>query len=134
MTILPNTLILYVMHKLYKRPSQQKKHQQLQMSPTNARTILFKTIIRQYFARELGAPYCFRCGEEIHGLNFHVDHMVPWLDSESPHALYFDIENLSLSHALCNSISSRRYKVSDEHRERVKEEARQRYRAKKVAK
>jgi hypothetical protein len=118
MTNPPNGLILVLMSKrtFYNRNTIAKKNKQLGMSTSKARTILVKKIIRTFFSQEHGAPFCYRCGEEISGLSFHIDHKIPWLDSGMEHVLYFDVDNITLSHPLCNSLASRRIKLSDEQR------------------
>ncbi len=47
---------------------------------------------------------CFRCGKEMTSDDFSVAHKVPWLDSEYPVRLFFDLNNVSFSHKKCNVI------------------------------
>jgi hypothetical protein len=51
---------------------------------------------------------CFRCGEELRRKDFTIEHKTPWLGSEDPLGLYFDLENIAYSHAACNYRAGRR--------------------------
>lgn len=39
---------------------------------------------------------------------FSIEHLVPWLDSNNPIELYFDLDNISFSHLSCNIKAARR--------------------------
>ena len=55
--------------------------------------------------------------------NFSVEHVTPWLDSEDPVGLFFDLKNISFSHRNCNSSAARRpTKKSAEEKYAVKRE------------
>lgn len=43
---------------------------------------------------------------ESAGINF-IEHKIPWLDSDKPKELFFDLENIGFSHLSCN-IKARR--------------------------
>lgn len=83
-----------------------RKKEFLKMSPSTARGILIKKILFRFFGGDNNV-FCFRCGEEITDLDFHLDHKEAWLHKENGIELYFSIENLALSHPLCNSVSRR---------------------------
>lgn len=59
--------------------------------------ILFKLV------QESGRDQCFRCGDKISSVEeLSIEHKVPWLDSEQPSQLFFDLENIAFSHLKCN--------------------------------
>lgn len=45
---------------------------------------------------------CCKCGEEMSRETFSIEHLEPWLDSEDPIGLYFELENIGFSHLRCN--------------------------------
>ena len=58
---------------------------------------------------------CYRCGKPMTRETFSIDHIVPWLDSDSPHTLFFDSNNIAYSHLACNVQDARRpNRISDE--------------------
>lgn len=71
-----------------------------------ARRKIVNEIIRRYFQDKEGEIYCHRCGEEVTG-EFHMDHIIPWINSPEPKLLYFDLNNIAPSHPGCNSAVSR---------------------------
>jgi hypothetical protein len=51
---------------------------------------------------------CFKCGEKILEVkDLSVEHKIPWLNSDSPKELFFDMNNIAFSHLKCN-IGSRK--------------------------
>ena len=53
--------------------------------------------------KETKKDVCSRCKKQILDIdNFSIDHKIPWLDSENPKKLFFDLENISFSHTGCN--------------------------------
>ena len=64
---------------------------------------------------QLGMPhgtasinFCYRCKEEILSVeDVTIDHKIPWLDSEDPSGMFFDIENIDFSHLSCNCGNAR---------------------------
>jgi hypothetical protein len=88
--------------------SNQKKSEQLGMSFGKASHILRKSIIFN-LAKKCGMSNCYQCGEEINDINnFSIEHKEPWLDSENPEELFFDINNIAFSHHSCNISAARR--------------------------
>jgi hypothetical protein len=87
--------------------SNAKKDKQLGMSRSLAnhrlnRIILFKLIKLQYL------DVCFRCGKKIETIDsLSIEHKIPWLDSENPVGLFFDLDNIAFSHLGCNSSAHR---------------------------
>ena len=39
---------------------------------------------------------------------FSIEHLKPWLDSNDPVGLYFDLDNISFSHLSCNISDARK--------------------------
>ena len=89
---------------------QQKKADQLGMNPGTASGRLVKDLLWSLIDKK-----CYRCGKEMTRETFSIDHVVPWLDSEDPLGLYFDLHNVSFSHRFCNVSASRTpHKVYDD--------------------
>ena len=87
--------------------SNAKKDKQLGMSHGKASNILRKKILFSLIQR-LEEDTCYRCEEKIKTADeLSIEHKIPWLDSENPVALYFDLDNISFSHLSCNCSSSR---------------------------
>lgn len=54
---------------------------------------------------------CFQCNEEIKDISeLSIEHKIPWLDSENPKELFFDLNNIAFSHLSCNCASARQTK------------------------
>lgn len=85
-----------------------KKSVQLKMPFGTASGRLRKTVMFSLL-RRLDACRCFRCGREIEtAVELSIDHKVPWLDSDDPIALFFDLDNVAFSHSGCNTGAARR--------------------------
>ena len=85
-----------------KAPSVRKKSKQLGMPLGTAANRLRRNLMWS-FAVKCGESDCFRCGELIASPEeMSIDHVEDWLDSEDPVGLFFDVENLRLSHKACN--------------------------------
>lgn len=78
-----------------------KKQAQLGMNPGTASNRLVKDILF-HFVKESGAG-CFQCGKPMLREDFSIEHKEPWLDSENPREMFFDLNNISFSHRKCNS-------------------------------
>jgi hypothetical protein len=87
--------------------TQQRKTQQLKMNPSTASQKLVKDILYSFILR-LGLNECFQCGDEMERDNFSIEHKIPWLDSEDPIDLFFNLDNISFSHHVCNVNAARR--------------------------
>ena len=60
-------------------------------------------------AKKLGLDTCHQCGDKIENIdNFSIEHKKPWLDSNDPLGLFFDLDNIGFSHLRCNSNAARR--------------------------
>jgi len=79
------------------------------MDPGTASNRLKKNLLFE-FSKRLDMHWCYQCGAEIESCDdFTVEHKTPWLHSEDPKGLFFDIENIAFSHKSCN-YSARRIK------------------------
>jgi len=87
--------------------SKRVKKKQLGMDPGTASNRLKKTLMFE-LAKKLDMHWCFQCAAEIeHSDDMSVEHKTPWLHSEDPKGLFFDIENIAFSHKSCNYRASR---------------------------
>ena len=87
--------------------SNKKKSDQLGMAIGTASGRLRKMIMFS-LVRETGRDVCYRCGKKIHDIDtLSIEHITPWLDSDDPKELFFDLDNIAFSHMTCN-ISAKR--------------------------
>ena len=87
--------------------STRKKREQLGMNPSTAAAILRKSLLFK-MAQYIGDDYCYQCGERINSVDdFSVEHKKPWLDSDDPVGLFFDLDNVAFSHLTCNIKAAR---------------------------
>ena len=77
-----------------------KKQEQLGMNPSTASNRLVKDILFKLITD--AGHVCFQCGKSMLRSNFSIEHKTPWLDSENPVGLYFDLNNIAFSHLKCN--------------------------------
>ena len=85
-----------------------KKSDQLGMSHGAAANRLRKSIMFALIM-ESGKNTCFQCHKKIENIDdLSVEHKVPWLDSEDPVKLYFDLDNIAFSHITCNYRAARK--------------------------
>ena len=83
--------------------SNKKKNVQLKMSYGKANNNLRKAIMFQMI-QKAGLDICFQCGKKIETINeLSIEHKIPWLDSDDPVKLYFDLDNIAFSHLKCNA-------------------------------
>lgn len=62
---------------------------------------------------------CHRCQQPIVTVDdLSIEHKQPWLDSDTPRELFFDISNIAFSHLKCNIATARKptKHISDEAR------------------
>jgi hypothetical protein len=82
--------------------SNKKKYDQLGMPFGTAGAKLRKTIIFDLIVK-CGLDVCFQCGRKIERVeDFSIEHKQPWLDSENPVGMFFDLNNIAFSHLSCN--------------------------------
>jgi hypothetical protein len=84
-----------------------KKHTQLGMNPSTASGRLNKDILYSLVVKT-NQNACFHCGEQMTRETFSIEHKEPWLDSEDPVKMFFDLSNISFSHRSCNYEAARR--------------------------
>ena len=84
-----------------------KKTEQLGMSYGKASGKLVKDIL-WYLITQTNQTICCKCKKEMDRDTFSIEHLIPWLDSEDPVKLFFDLENISFSHLKCNVASARK--------------------------
>ncbi len=85
-----------------------KKTEQLGMPFGTASHRLRKTILFS-LVKKLKENYCFQCGAEIENEEqLSIEHKVPYLDSEDPKNLFFDLDNIAFSHLNCNIGAAKR--------------------------
>lgn len=91
-----------------------KKAEQLGMNPSTASGRLVKDILFNIIC-ETGKNVCFHCGKPMDRKDFTIEHKVPWLDSDNPVGLFFDLGNIAFSHHSCNVGAARRPIRQTEH-------------------
>ena len=88
-------------------PIKKEKIKQLGMNPATASGRLNKQLLYNLGDR-LGLQWCYHCATKIESVkDMSIEHKIPWLHSEDPVSLYFDLDNIAFSHKSCN-YSSRR--------------------------
>ena len=79
-----------------------KKAAQLGMPIGTASNRLRKSIIFNLL-KKAKENFCFQCGAEIETeKELSIEHKIPYLDSEDPQGLFFDLNNIAFSHLSCN--------------------------------
>lgn len=84
-----------------------KKQKQLGMNPSTANGRLLRDVLYSLVVKN-DQNDCYRCGNEMSRETFSIEHITPWLDSDDPVSLYFDMNNISFSHIRCNIKDARR--------------------------
>ncbi len=88
--------------------SNKRKSEQLGMPVGTAANRLRKMILFS-LVQKLGLDTCYRCKEPIMSIDdLSIEHIEPWLDSEDPIDLFFDLSNIAFSHMKCNYADARR--------------------------
>jgi hypothetical protein len=86
---------------------QKRKKEQLGIDPGTAANRLSRKIL-YYLGDKLDMQWCYHCGAKIDNVkDMSIEHKIPWLHSEDPVGLYFDINNIAFSHKICNYKASR---------------------------
>tara|TARA_R110000772_G_C13041740_1_gene413020 strand:- start:57 stop:446 length:390 start_codon:yes stop_codon:yes gene_type:complete len=87
--------------------SKKIKKDQLGMDPSTASNRLKKQLM-YVLAVKLDMHWCFQCAAKIESSkDMSIEHKTPWLHSEDPKGLFFDIDNIAFSHNSCNYRASR---------------------------
>jgi hypothetical protein len=85
-----------------------ERKRQLGMNPSTASNRLNKQLLFT-LGKKLDMQWCFHCGAEIESVKeMSVEHKIPWLYSEDPVSLYFDLDNIAFSHKSCNYGAARK--------------------------
>lgn len=88
--------------------SNKKKAEQLGMPQGTAQNRLRKMILFDILVKSCKAT-CHQCGNQIYDIDdFSIEHKIPWLDSEDPIKLFFDLDNIAFSHLSCNARAGRK--------------------------
>ena len=88
----------------------EKKRNQLGMNPSTASHRLVKDILWKLIVNTK-QDSCCKCGVIMTRENFSIEHLTPWMDSEDPVGIYFDLNNISFSHLGCNVADKRDTRV-----------------------
>ena len=84
-----------------------ERERQLGMPYGTARNKLNKHIMFSLVSI-LDLNVCFQCGKLIEDEeNFSVEHKTPWLHTENPAEMFFDLDNIAFSHTSCNYSAAR---------------------------
>jgi len=84
------------------------KEKYLGMSYGKARNILNNDLLFTY-VKKTGNDICFQCGEKILNKDeLSVEHKEPFMYSDDPKKLFFDLNNVAFSHKSCNYKASRK--------------------------
>lgn len=93
----------------YSAEKADKKAKQLGMNPSTAQGRLIKDLLWDFIVKA-GKDSCCKCGGKMERGTFSIEHVTPWLDSENPLGLFFDLQNISYSHLSCNVRDARKVK------------------------
>ncbi len=108
------------MRKDSDKRSLDKKSEQIGMPIGKAAHKLRRAII-YHLAKKLDMDICYRCNKSIDKIEeFTIDHKIPYLNSENPSKLFFDLENIAFSHKSCNFKASRRPTTRKSHLKPIK--------------
>lgn len=91
--------------RLRRERDHKKRSDQLGMNRNTALVKLNRDIIFN-FVQKTG-EVCYRCSKPMTRDTFSVEHKEPWLDSDEPSKLFFDLDNIAFSHMSCNSSHTR---------------------------
>lgn len=81
------------------------------MNTSTASGRLVKDILYSLVVKT-GQNNCFVCGFPMSRDTFSIEHKTPWLGSENPVKLFFDLENIAFSHHKCNIRAARKTRAS----------------------
>lgn len=85
-----------------------KKTEQLGIPHGTASARLRKSLMFS-LAKKCELITCHQCGEEIETeQELSIDHKIPWLDSDNPVGLFYDLDNIAFSHLKCNIAAARK--------------------------
>lgn len=83
------------------------KSEQLGMPFSTASGRLRKEVMFM-LVKKCNLDTCFKCGKKIDDISqLSIEHKIPWLHSDNPSELFFDLDNISFSHLSCNISTAR---------------------------
>ena len=89
-----------------------KKKEQLGMAIGTASGQLKKNILFDLLT-QLGKNICHQCSKPIETSGeLSIEHKIPYLDSDDPIGLFFDLNNIAFSHLVCNCGAARQTKIT----------------------
>lgn len=88
-----------------------KKKEQLGMNPSTASGRLVKDVLWNLIV-QTKQDICCKCKKLMTRETFSIEHIKPWLDSDDPVGLYFNLENISFSHLSCNISDARKQEAT----------------------
>ena len=92
---------------LRNRRTKMRRARQLSMPFATAVYRLYKMILFNLVVKA-GLNTCFRCGTRIEKVSdLSIEHKDPWQQAADPRAAFFDLDNITFSHLLCNSRGSK---------------------------
>lgn len=92
--------------------SKNEKNKQLGMDAGTAYYRLKQDVLWSLIVR-CGLQRCYVCGEDMCRKTFSIEHIKPWLHSETPVDLFWDMDNIAFSHVSCNYGRRRRPQKSE---------------------
>ena len=79
-----------------------KKSEALNMNFSTAQNKLRKSLLWDYVVK-CGDNICYQCNNKIDNIaELSIEHKEPWLNSDNPSQLFFDLNNIAFSHLSCN--------------------------------
>jgi hypothetical protein len=89
--------------------------------PLGTANAKLRKLILFWLVTESGKNYCIRCNGLIASVDdLSIDHKEPWLHSEAPRKLFYDLSNIGFSHYHCNirlARRNRKYATEEERRQ-----------------
>ena len=83
------------------------KSEQLKMPYGTASQRLRKNIMFD-LVKKCGLDICYQCGKKIENIDdLSIEHKTPWLHSDDPEGLFYDMNNIAFSHLKCNTDNKR---------------------------
>ena len=80
--------------------------------PHGTATSKLRKMIMFKLLKEANLNWCFQCGNEIESVeDLSIEHKIPWMDSDNPKELFWDLENIAFSHLNCNIRVARRPRI-----------------------
>lgn len=78
--------------------------EQLGISSGAARHTLVQSLLLAY-ATKLGCHICYKCGLPVESINdMSIDHRIPWRNENNAIDLFFDLDNIAITHKPCNTV------------------------------